>query len=81
MKLREVAIGYTLPARWLGKLPFKDVRIQAVGRNLMLWTPKSNKDFDPEGTMATTGGGLVQGFENMSLPSTKSYGFNLSFKL
>ncbi|WP_160143851.1 SusC/RagA family TonB-linked outer membrane protein [Chryseolinea soli] len=81
VKLREVALGYTIPQRWLGKLPFREVRIQAVGRNLKLWTPSSNKDFDPEGTMATTGGGLAPGFENMSLPSTKSYGFNLSFKL
>ncbi len=81
VKLREVALGYTIPQRLLGKLPFREVRIQAVGRNLKLWTPSSNKDFDPEAAMATTGGGLAPGFENMSLPSTKSYGFNLSFKL
>lgn len=79
IKLREISIGYSLPQRLLGNLPLHDIRISLVGRNLKLWT--DNPHFDPEGTMATTGGGLVPGFENMSLPSTKSYGFNLSFKL
>lgn len=81
VKLREISLGYTLPQKWMGKLPIKDVRLSAVGRNLKLWTPGSNKDFDPEAAMATGGGGLVPGFENMSLPSTRSYGFNLSFRL
>lgn len=79
VKLREVAIGYTVPQSLLGNFPIRDIRLSVVGRNLKLWT--DNPHFDPEGAMATTGGGLVPGFENMSLPSTKSYGFNLSFKL
>jgi TonB-linked SusC/RagA family outer membrane protein len=79
VKLREIAIGYTVPQKLLGNLPFRDIRLSLVGRNLKLWT--DNPHFDPEGTMATGGGGLVPGFENMSLPSTKSYGFNLSFKM
>lgn len=79
VKLREISIGYTVPQSLLGNLPVRDVRLSLVGRNLKLWT--DNPHFDPEGAMATTGGGLVPGFENMSLPSTKSYGVNLSFKL
>src|SRR5690606_18374465 len=79
IKLREVSIGYAIPQKLLGNVPVRDVRLSLVGRNLMLWT--DNIHFDPEGAMATTGGGLVPSFENMSLPSTKSYGVNLSFKL
>lgn len=79
VKLRELAIGYTIPQKLLGNTPFRDVRLSLVGRNLKLWT--DNIHFDPEGAVATGGGGIVPGFENMSLPSTKSYGFNLSFKL
>lgn len=79
VKLREVAIGYTFPQRLLGNFPVHDIRVSLVGRNLKLWT--DNPHFDPEAAMATTGGGLTPGFENMSLPSTKSYGVNLSFKL
>lgn len=79
VKLREVAFGYTLPNKIMGNSGFKDVRISFVGRNLALWT--GNQHFDPEAAVATTGGGLAPGFENMSLPSTRSWGFNLSFKL
>jgi hypothetical protein len=79
VKLREISIGYTIPQSLLGNIPLRDVRLSLVGRNLKLWT--DNPHFDPESTMATSGGGLIPGFENMSLPSTKSYGFNLSFKL
>jgi TonB-linked SusC/RagA family outer membrane protein len=79
VKLREVAVGYTLPQNLLGSFPLKNIRVSFVGRNLKLWT--DNPHFDPETSMATTGGGLIPGFENMSLPSTKSWGFNLSFNL
>ncbi len=79
IKLREVAIGYNLPNSLMGSLPFRDVRISVSGRNLKLWT--DNPHFDPEGAVATTGGGLIPGFENMSLPSTKSWGVNINFRL
>ncbi len=79
VKLREISIGYNLPGKLLTRSPIKDIQVSFVGRNLKLWT--DNQHFDPEAAMATTGGGLAPGFENMSLPSTKSWGFNLSFKL
>ncbi len=79
IKLRELSLGYTLPNKLFGNSGFSDVRVSFVGRNLALWT--DNQHFDPEASMATTGGGLAPGFENMSLPSTRSWGFNLSFKL
>ena len=78
VKLREVSVGYSIPAKLLTSSPVKDIRVSFVGRNLKLWT--GNQHFDPEAAMATTGGGLAPGFENLSLPSTKSWGFNLSFK-
>ncbi|WP_020529710.1 SusC/RagA family TonB-linked outer membrane protein [Flexithrix dorotheae] len=78
VKLRELKIGYQLPNTIMGNLPFRNVSLSVVGRNLKLWT--DNPHFDPE-TGATTGNGLVPGFENMSIPSTRSLGFNLSFNL
>jgi hypothetical protein len=53
------------------------VKISLVGRNLALWT--ENPHFDPE-TMAMGGGTLIPGVEDMSFPSTRSYGFNLNVK-
>ncbi|WP_192350868.1 SusC/RagA family TonB-linked outer membrane protein [Algoriphagus sp. Y33] len=77
LKLREVTLGYTIPRSILGRLPFEDVKISLVGRNLVLWT--ENPHFDPE-TMAMGGGTLIPGVEDMSFPSTRSIGFNLNVK-
>ncbi len=73
-KLREVTLGYSLPQRFIDKLPFTKARFSLTGRNLVLWT--DNPHFDPE-TAALAGGTLQPGIENMSYPSTKSYTFNL----
>jgi len=75
VKLREIIFGYSLPKSLLSKTPFLSAKISLVGRNLFLWT--ENKHSDPE-TPTTTGAGLVPGFENMALPSMRSYGFNLN---
>ncbi|WP_421919292.1 SusC/RagA family TonB-linked outer membrane protein [Marinifilum sp.] len=79
VKLREVKLAYKFPNKLFNDV-VKDVQLSLVGRNLFLWTPDSNQHFDPEVSTATTGNGLIPGFENMSLPSTRSYGFNLSLK-
>ena len=78
-KLRELSIGYALPAKWIANGKFiKNAKISVTGRNLFLITPKSNKHFDPEVTTATDGGGLIPGFENMSTPSTREMGISLN---
>ncbi len=78
LKLRELKFGFTLPNKWLSGLPFKDVNISVVGRNLALWT--ENPHFDPE-SISFNGGTIVPGVEDMALPSSRSIGFNISFKL
>jgi TonB-linked SusC/RagA family outer membrane protein len=78
-KLRELKFGYKFPNKWFNNV-VKDVNLSIVGRNLFLWTPDSNQHFDPEVATATSGAGIIPGFENMSLPSTKSVGFNLNMK-
>lgn len=78
-KLRELKFGFKFPNEWFNDA-IRDVQFSIVGRNLFLWTPDSNQHFDPEVATATGGSGLIPGFENMSLPSTKSVGFNLNVK-
>lgn len=78
IKLRELQIGYTIPDKVFGKLPVRGVTISLVGRNLFLWDKVPH--IDPE-TMSYTGGTALPGIEYMSLPSTRSYGVNISFKL
>jgi TonB-linked SusC/RagA family outer membrane protein len=77
VKLREVIFGYNLPRRWFSRVPFEDVRVSVVGRNLALWT--ENPHFDPE-TLSMSGGTLQPGVENMAFPSTRSVGFNINLK-
>ncbi|MGB0525408.1 MAG: SusC/RagA family TonB-linked outer membrane protein [Flammeovirgaceae bacterium] len=77
IKLRQLAIGYTLPSSLLDKLPFYEVSFSLVGSNLFFF--KNNvPGLDPEATY-TSGNG--QGIESGSIPSTRSLGFNLNLKL
>ena len=78
VKLREVKLGYTLPNSIMGGLPFRDVSISLVGRNLLLWTDVPH--VDPE-TASNAGGTIIPGVESVAMPSARSYGFNVSFKL
>lgn len=48
-KLREVSISYTVPSTILSKTKYlKEATISVQGRNLFIWTPKSNIYTDPE---------------------------------
>ncbi|WP_276369750.1 SusC/RagA family TonB-linked outer membrane protein [Chryseolinea sp. H1M3-3] len=78
VKLREVKIGYTLPNKLTQHLPVRDINISFVGRNLFLWTDVPH--IDPE-TASSSGGTIIPGVESVAIPSARSYGFNLSFKL
>lgn len=75
LKLREVRLGYAMPSRMLVKTPFSAVSIAIYGRNLMTITDYPL--YDPE-IAALDGSSMVVGIENGSIPSSKSYGFNLN---
>ncbi len=75
VKLRELKLGYNVPKKFYARVPVQNISFSLVGRNLALWT--KNQHFDPE-TGASTGAGLVGGFENLSLPTTRSIGVNLN---
>jgi TonB-linked SusC/RagA family outer membrane protein len=76
-KLRELQIGYNLPQSMLKKGPFKGASISLVGRNLAVWSDVPH--VDPE-VMSFTGGTALPGIEHMSIPSSRSFGVNLSLK-
>ncbi|RIV23387.1 SusC/RagA family TonB-linked outer membrane protein [Fibrisoma montanum] len=78
LKLRELKFGYQVPNRWLTRLPFRDVNILLVGRNLFLWTKVPHIDPDTTGISGDT---LLPGIEDMSMPSARSIGFNINFRL
>ena len=76
VKLRELVIGYALPAAWTSKIGIKRSTLSIYGRNL--WLIHSNvPNIDPE-TYHTNGNG--QGYELYSYPNKRSFGFSLTAK-
>ena len=76
VKLREVALYYTFPKEWFKTSLISKIEIGFVGRNLLLWTPKSNNFIDPENT--NFGNDLAGEFgEDLGGPSVRSFNLNL----
>jgi len=78
VKLREVALNYSLPAKLVNKLrAFKGIDVSLIGRNL--WIIHKNVPFaDPEDGLSS---GNVQGYQSGSYPAVRTIGFNVRFKL
>jgi TonB-linked SusC/RagA family outer membrane protein len=71
MKLRELTLSYSVPAKILTKAPFKGLEIGLVGRNLLMWTPSSNNFVDPEAT--NFGNDLLSDFGEFTAGPTSRY--------
>ena len=76
VKCREITFGYTFPEKWLSKLKVvKSLSLSFVARNpFIIW--KNIPNIDPDSGYNTSGLGLEYG----SLPSRRSYGFNVNVK-
>ncbi len=76
IKLRQVVIGYNLPASMFHKLPIQGINISLVGRNLAI-LKKHTPNIDPESNYA---GGVGQGLELAGVPPFRSMGLNVNVK-
>jgi hypothetical protein len=76
IKLREVKLSYSLPGQWTKKIGFQNAVFSLVGRNLWI-IHKNVPNIDPETAFNT---GNAQGLEDLSLPTARSFGFNLNLK-
>ncbi len=73
VKLREVAVSYTLPSKILEKYFITGATFSLVGSNV--WIIYKNLPYaDPESGL---GAGNLQGFSTGSLPSTRDFGLNV----
>jgi len=78
-KVREIAITYDLPAKLLSKTKaIKGATLGLVGRNMLMFLPKSNEWTDPE--FANTTGNALGVNGSGQLPPTRLYGFNVSLR-
>ena len=75
LKIREIRLEYELPKKVLEKSPFSKASIAVYGRNL--WCFTDYPLFDPE-SVALDGSSMVSGIETGSLPTTRTFGFNLN---
>jgi outer membrane receptor protein involved in Fe transport len=74
VRLREVSIGYTMPAKWFESTPIHSIKASFVARNLFMIYSKT-EGFDPEAGYSTS---AAQGIEFGSMPTMRSVGLNLN---
>jgi len=78
-KIRNLSLTYNFPKTWVNSVKLSDIALTAFVNNPFVWTPKSNKFIDPEGS--TGGMGLDGQFGELYInPATRIYGFNVSLK-
>jgi TonB-linked SusC/RagA family outer membrane protein len=73
VKLRELAVLYTLPKTLLEKTFIANATLSFVGSNLWI-IHKNLPHADPEAGLSS---GNLQGFQSGVLPTTRNFGFNL----
>ncbi|WP_276482769.1 SusC/RagA family TonB-linked outer membrane protein [Paraflavitalea pollutisoli] len=73
LKLRDVTLSYTLPSHWAKKISADRIVITAIGRNLWVRLPKSNRIVDPESS--NFGRDIASEFGEFRVgPTPRSYG-------
>jgi len=73
-KLREVRFSWDVPSRLAARMRAQQLNIAFVGRNLLTWTDFPN--YDPENSTNAGNGG--QGYDMGAMPTTRSFGINLT---
>lgn len=77
-RLREVNISYNLPMKWFGNQnAIKRITVSAIGRNLLLFVPKSNQWGDPEFNYSSTGNtfGIASPYQS---PASRLFGGSIA---
>lgn len=76
IRLQNVSLNYTLPARWISKTPFSKITASVTGNNL--WLTTTFNGFDPEQS-AYGPGSNVFGYVGTNVPATRSVFVGLNF--
>jgi TonB-linked SusC/RagA family outer membrane protein len=76
-RLRELAIGYDLPKKWIQKANIGRINISLTGRNLWYFAPNvpTYTNFDPD--INNYGSSNIQGIDLSCAPTARRYGVNL----
>ncbi|MBF1538832.1 MAG: SusC/RagA family protein, partial [Prevotella salivae] len=80
IRFKNIALGYTLPKKWISKWGFENIRVSMNIQNLFTITKYDG--YDPEiGASTADINGYTYGVDNGRYPSptTYSFGLNLTF--
>lgn len=94
VKIREIALDYTLPSKFLEKTPFEAITVGLIANNLIMWRAAENIYTDPEfsvnsgagqnvgigGTNSAVSNGTTGIGSSAQAPPTGTYGFKLNLK-
>ncbi len=75
-KIRELALSYELPSKFLKKTPLSKITLGLIARNIFTSLPEDNRFSDPEFNNTNNNAIGVGGY--FQSPPTKSYGFSLN---
>jgi TonB-linked SusC/RagA family outer membrane protein len=73
VRLKNIALGYSLPKSWINPLGLSHVKLYVSGQNLLTLT--KYRGYDPE--VNYNGSNISAGFDYGSYPSAKSYTFGV----
>jgi len=79
LKLRDITLSYTLPAKWATPIHASNLMLSAYGRNFLLWLPKQNAYIDPE--VSNLGNDLQSEFGEYSPTGPTSVQYGVSLKV
>lgn len=79
MRLRELAVNWTLPSKWTQRLPFdfRTARLGVVGRNL--WTSTKYSGYDPDVTGPGGGNPFAYRVDYFTYPTYRTFTAMLEF--
>lgn len=77
LRLKNVQLGYTFPAKWLRGSRLASVRAYFSAQNLITWTRYSG--YDPE--VSTRNSAMTRGFDYSAYPKAQSFTFGVKIEL
>lgn len=82
LRLQELRVSYTMPAKWLKKSLISNANIYAAGNDLFTWTNYSGIDAVGNTVSAAAGGTGGEGYDVWSIPNPRgiSFGLSLTFR-
>lgn len=80
IRLKNLQVGYTLPAKWTDAIRMKKVSIFFSGENLWTWSPmyKYTRDIDVTANIYGTDSVLSSTGDGFNYPTLRSYSFGLN---